>query len=60
MAAGRKQQVKVEALIQQGRTAALEEAGEELQLLKQEKDAALKVILTSNIEVALCVLWKSF
>lgn len=45
MAAGRKQQVKIEAIIQQVRTAALEEAGEELQLLKQEKDAALKVIL---------------
>lgn len=45
MAASRKQQVRIEALIQQGRTVALEEAGEELQLLKQEKDAALKVIL---------------
>lgn len=44
LAATRKQQVKIEALIQQGRTAALEEAGEELQLLKQEKEAALKVI----------------
>ncbi|KAK4319742.1 hypothetical protein Pmani_009397 [Petrolisthes manimaculis] len=42
VAAGKKQQVKVEALLQQSRTAALEEAGEELQVLRQEKDAALK------------------
>ncbi|KAK3876578.1 hypothetical protein Pcinc_018642 [Petrolisthes cinctipes] len=42
VAAGKKQQVKVETLLQQSRTAALEEAGEELQVLRQEKDAALK------------------